>query len=531
MPPRPRLPPLPSSTRWSAHFPARYLPVSPDKNTIRKSFGRVLLANPYLADKFVRAMGIREGEVIIEHYAGVGGLTRSLLSGGDAVGEAQKWRVEDMSKPQSQDEVVGTTSSKSKATKSFPRWIDDLPKNPSTSSTSESSDEFVRPKLVVASEGSSELIIRGYDYSSTSLTPPVRFTVQEQIRGRLVSDDLTGATVHTVPVYPSSHDPSLLLSHSTVYVWPTLPSQLSDPLISPHLEMYDPAAAPGPDATKRPWSAEPPKITMVCQVPDSAIGEQLVAQWVGSAVGDLGQERTWVWQWGRVKMALLVGKSLYDRIVAKPGDLIHCKLSILTQALFDITPLPPYHHVKNVDKQSKIVTDRPVKIMSKVAKSSHPPVRLPPFSPLQIPADLPKTVTYPTDFYPKSNKDASSSSPLPRPTLLGLMLTPKLESPILASQKDAWDYVMRRLFVRDTLTLGEGFSNLSFGSSSLLPLIESEGDEYRGIPVDRRRVVRELEVEEWARIVDVFDKWAFKPENLILDSGTGEEFSRELGQD
>ncbi|WWD15868.1 hypothetical protein CI109_100292 [Kwoniella shandongensis] len=536
MPPRPRLPPLPPSSKWSTHFPARYLPVSPDKNTIRKTFGRVLVTNPSLADKFVRAMGIREGEVIVENYAGVGGLTRSLLSGGDAVGEAKKW-IESQS---SVEGGSGESSPKTKTAKSFPRWIDDIAPSgngakksnaqPVTAEQPESTDiTLVRPKLVLASEGSAELITRAYDYPASSLTPSVKFTIQEQLKGNLINSDLTGTTYHAVPVAQSSHDPSLLLSHSTVYIWPTLPALLSDPLVSPHLEVYDPAAPPGPQATKRPWDAEPPKITMVCQVPDSPIGEQLVAQWVGSAVGDLGQERTWVWQWGRVRMALLVGKSLYDRIMAKPGDLIHCKLSILSQALFDITPLPPYHHVRNVDKQSKITTDRPVKPSSKVPKSSIPPVGLPPSNPLQIPVDLPKTTTYPTDFFPLPK--TATSGPLPRPTLLGLMMTPKRESPILASQKDAWDYVMRRLFVRDTLTLGEGFSNLSFGAASLLPIIESETDEYRGIPVDRRRVVRELEVEEWARIVDVFDKWPFKPDNLILDSSNNEEFSREVGQD
>jgi hypothetical protein len=40
-----------------------------------------------------------------------------------------------------------------------------------------------------------------------------------------------------------------------------------------------------------------------------------------------------------------------------------------------------------------------------------------------------------------------------------------------------------------------------------------------------------LTPEQWARVVDVFDKWAFKPDNLMVSSDLGFDASRELGGD
>ncbi|WVQ98692.1 hypothetical protein IAU59_005823 [Kwoniella sp. CBS 9459] len=620
--PRGRLPPLPPSSTWSKHFPSRYLPMSPDRIMIRKAPGRILLSNPALCDHFVRSLKLREGEVVIESYAGVGGLTRSLISGGDSVGQAKRWdglKPDADAAPVTNDLGTGTGTGtgtgatkpkgkKKKDPKEFPIWSEDLPAPLPEEEMPKEDETLVKPRLVVASEGSSELLVRAFDYPSSSIHT-ISHAVASGSEGSSNSDGSPPATSspssssplpgtpaqHGPPLVRSKYEPNLLLSHSTSYVWPTLPMLLESPLVSEHLPVYDASATPGPDTTKRPWDAPEPPITLVAQLPDSSIGEQLAAQWVGSAVGDPGQQRTWIWEWGRLRMALLCGKSLYDRILAKPGDIINCKLSILAQALFDIVPLPPYHHVQNVDKQSKFTVDRPVKYTSLAPKSNAKPIGMPtpspssftaphlrPISssvtehpPVSAPGSDPvlyhpmldefkelmakekkgitedetlllgqqKTITYPGDFYPPSTTATKAKGkPLDRPPLLGLMLIPKIESPILAAQKDTWDYVMRRLFVRDTMTLKDSIPNLAFGAEILLKRINEDGlqvdpktgemrEKWRGVPVHELRVIRELHVEEWLRIVDVFDKWAFKPDNLILDSGGPDENIRELGQD
>lgn len=204
------------------------------------------------------------------------------------------------------------------------------------------------------------------------------------------------------------------------------------------------------------------------------------------------------------------------RLMAQPGDKINCKLSIFASAFFHITPLPPYHHVNNIDKHSKQVTESAkAPKPPKVKKSTVPAKGMP--DPDILPEDIllpppgTKTKTYHSDFYPGSYASGES---LDRPLLLGVLLTPRLHSPIPAAQKDAWDYVIRRLFVRDTMTLEDSISNLAVGAESLLPAIEAE--EGRGVPVSRKRVIRYLDLEEWARVVNVFDNWAFRPEVSLV---------------
>ncbi|OCF45485.1 hypothetical protein I317_00732 [Kwoniella heveanensis CBS 569] len=577
--PRARLPPLPPSSAWSKHFPSRYLPVSPDRIMIRKAPGRILLSNPVLCDNYVKSLKLREGEVVIESYAGVGALTRSLISGGDSVGEAKRWDGSKLDVPAEGEVTTSQGSGKSvikkkkkRDPKEFPIWLEALPPPLPEAERPKEDDKLVKPRLVVASEGSSELLLRAFDYPSSHMhtnSHAVTSSSNPELESGAGSSSTegisNGSTITDTPgrsgppIVQSPYEPNLLLSHSTSYVWSTLPLLLENPLVSEHLPVYDASAAPGPETTKRPWKAPEPPITLVAQLPDSSIGEQLAAQWVGSAVGDPDQQRTWIWEWGRLRLALLCGKSLYDRILAKPGDIINCKLSILAQALFDIVPLPPYHHVQNVDKQSKFTVDRPVKYTSLAPKSNAKPIGMPTSTPSDfVTSSLSatseglvgerlvgqqKTITYPGDFWPPpTTSTKAKAKPLERPPLLGLMLIPKIETPILAAQKDTWDYVMRRLFVRDTMTLKDSIPNLAFGAEILLKRIQEDGmqiDEktgenkvkWRGVPVDESRVIRELHVEEWLRIVDVFDKWAFKPDNLILDSGGLDENIRELGQD
>ncbi|KIR54124.1 hypothetical protein I315_03181 [Cryptococcus gattii Ru294] len=509
----PRLPPLPPTPKFATYFPARLLPLSPNPVLIRKAPGRVLLANPSLGDDFVRALGIREGEVIVEGYAGVGGLTRSLVTGGDAVREGKEWEEEKRLESIRPGE-------KGKGTE-LPAWMEDLP----AMSNYKSRPPAPRiPKLVVSTEGSLGLIQKGLDYNEN----PHEASLND-FKGRHPDSSIANYIAKETPIVPSPHKDNLLLSHSTVYLWQAVPSVLEHPTVNAALPVYDPSASPG-SQKKRPWSAPPPPITIVSQMPNSSLGEQLVSQWVGSAAGE-EHKRSWIWEYGRVRIALLCGKSLYDRLMAQPGDKINCKLSIFASAFFHITPLPPYHHVNNIDKHSKQVTESAkAPKPPKVKKSTVPAKGMP--DPDILPEDIllpppgTKTKTYHSDFYPGSYASGES---LDRPLLLGVLLTPRLHSPIPAAQKDAWDYVIRRLFVRDTMTLEDSISNLAVGAESLLPAIEAE--EGRGVPVSRKRVIRYLDLEEWARVVNVFDNWAFRPENLILDTMIGEDAIRSIGND
>ena len=90
-----------------------------------------------------------------------------------------------------------------------------------------------------------------------------------------------------------------------------MPEILSDPLVLPYVEKMTPDAQKAGQAGRRKWDAEEPPITVVVTIPDSVIGEQMLAQWIGSVVGAT-DGRHWIWQYGRVRLAVLCGKGLYD---------------------------------------------------------------------------------------------------------------------------------------------------------------------------------------------------------------------------
>jgi len=106
--------------------------------------------------------------------------------------------------------------------------------------------------------------------------------------------------------------------------------------------------------------------------------------------------------------------------------------------------------------------------------------------------------------------------------MLGILLEPRLDSPITIKNKDEWDYVLRKCFVTEAQSIGVALKNLAFGAEGLIDRIESEteqGGKFLGNRVRGEKIVRDLTVEDWARVVDVFDKWAFKPDVSCLFLG------------
>lgn len=204
-----------------------------------------------------------------------------------------------------------------------------------------------------------------------------------------------------------------------------------------------------------------------------------------------------------------------QRMMAQPGEVIHCKLSVMTAALFNVRALPPYHHVPNVDKSSSLTETRTEYRSKGYPKYGRSPVGTP--APPPPPFDtlgLLRTKTYPTDFFPpppRTTRSDGRSEPLTRPPMLGILLEPKRESVITLDQKDEWDYVLRKCFIKEASSIAEALKNLGFGGEGLASRLSQETG-YKGRALDPKKIVRDLDVDEWARVVDVFYKWAFKPE-------------------
>lgn len=215
--------------------------------------------------------------------------------------------------------------------------------------------------------------------------------------------------------------------------------------------------------------------------------------------------------------------------MAQPGETIHCKLSVMAQALFNLRPLPPYHHVPDVDKQStRVETD-----WDKIVSTKRPGLKpRSPTTPALPPIDEVTTTTN-RDFHSWSGIAPSkrATTTLDRPLLLGMELIPRDDSPITPEQRELWEFILRKCFVREAAPISQAVVKLAFGAENLLPKFAAKDSPYAGAPVLPDEVIRDLTVEQWARVVDVFDKWPFKPENMLVDIPIGEDTTsvREIG--
>ena len=228
----------------------------------------------------------------------------------------------------------------------------------STSSSSPSSATTDRkyhiPPAVVAVEPSYTLLTRGLgpaeEMAALTAAPVAVPTPAPAPHSSSSSTALTtlappaqGSSIKT-PVNQSIHHPNLVLSNSTAYAWHTLPDILSDPLVAPHIPRrawsdVPPTATATAEAQEATFNADEveripvasqrdraeaahPPYTIVAHIPNSTGGEQMVSQWIGSAVGSADAEaegsRQWIWRWGRARLAMVVPKNLYDVSLAPP---------------------------------------------------------------------------------------------------------------------------------------------------------------------------------------------------------------------
>ena len=307
-----RLPPLPPQASWGTHFSRIILSRSPDPLTHRHFPNRVLIANRDISDQFVRTLGIRPNEVVLETFAGNGCLTRSLLHGGNPENTAEisaAWLAE---------KDTGATELHSDGdTVDFPTWKAELASHQPTPSTV-SETPLNTPRLVIACEPSPEFLVRGLGMPPSQVPPRVggslRISIQgkapvseDHDKGRVYSSSLMEPNQYIVTVHQSTFEPNLLLSPTTPYVWETVPRILSNELVASKLETHSPT-----DRVLRPWSAPAPPITLVGQMADSAVNEQMVAQWIGSAIGAADNTPSWIWAWGRVRLAMVLPRRTYD---------------------------------------------------------------------------------------------------------------------------------------------------------------------------------------------------------------------------
>lgn len=277
-------------------------------------------------------------------------------------------------------------------------------------------------------------------------------------------------------VYPSKHDSKLSVVEGTLYDWSTTKG-LKD------LGCFD-------GVQKREWMDDPPNLHVVVQIPDSILGEQLTNQWIGCMAN-----RNWIFAYGRTRMSMLLPQKEYFRMVAPPGSPQYGKLGVNMQALASWTPASAsYPHAPTFFKKGRKV---------EVVASSTPP------------SDLIGSID------PSMYQCVTRSLAYPNaPPLMALTLEPRKDSAINADNKDAWDYVTRRMFVVSMGTLETTIRNLGPGAENLLPKLGG---------IDKKKKIREFETEDWLQVVTAFEQWKFKPDVsrgwlLGFDLGANQHF-------
>lgn len=302
--PRLRLPPLPP-TRILIDKLAASKNLKHPAAQAREMKNRCWLVNPTLTNRFVRELGIRENEVVIDAYAGYGALTRALLAGGWDETTPADWE-----KVRKEQDVVGPEAGQVRRHNSgqftFPPW------NPKDGQVAElpekgAGEEHPVPSVVVANDPAVSCLSRGLGFFPDEAPPNLwDFCVPQP------AEMMKRFQTEKSQLYPSILEKErLVFAPESVYRWPSLPNILSHELVAKHMEVYD-ESKEGAERYHRPWNAPPPHITMCATIQDSVLGDQLLNQWVSSVIGSPDQEHSWMWKWGRIRLAFLVSRNMYD---------------------------------------------------------------------------------------------------------------------------------------------------------------------------------------------------------------------------
>ncbi|KAF8069972.1 hypothetical protein FPV67DRAFT_1753867 [Lyophyllum atratum] len=218
-----------------------------------------------------------------------------------------------------------------------------------------------------------------------------------------------------------------------------------------------------------------PHLQFISHLPSTVTGEQLISQLLRTM-----PEHEWLFQYGRVPLSFILSEHVYKRVTSPiTSPQTRCKVSIVAQASSHLTPALPF--------------------------SAHQP--------------------FDTHFHPVSSPHAKSADTKRSSRAVGLpfqsmSVVPREEQYIRKGEMGAWDFVLRRLFVRKATELRVALGALAPGAGGLVKKLTDPRlrEEER---LDVRKKINQLEAHEWAILLKAFEEWPFKPEDLNI----GETFT------
>ncbi|THH09807.1 hypothetical protein EW145_g1765 [Phellinidium pouzarii] len=230
------------------------------------------------------------------------------------------------------------------------------------------------------------------------------------------------------------------------------------------------------DVVKKDWTDERPNLHFVSHIPNSTLGDQVVAQFFR-----LIPERSWLFKYGRVPMSLIIADGLHNRARALPSSQAYCKVSVIAQAV------------------SEIEEAIPTKDLSPYNNYFYPPTGL-------------------------QGEKRTANRPAGTPNA-AINVWPLAKSRMEQGMLDKWDYVLRRLFVLRGTPMKRAMNSLAPGALNLLHVLTDANlpEEQR---LDVNKKVRDLTVDEWALVVKAFDEWPFAPEDLAISDSIYNDVER-----
>ncbi|KAJ2930301.1 hypothetical protein H1R20_g6796, partial [Candolleomyces eurysporus] len=217
------------------------------------------------------------------------------------------------------------------------------------------------------------------------------------------------------------------------------------------------------------WSEVHPNLHFISQIPNNVHGEQLISQ-LCRAIPD----RKWFFKFGRVPLDLITTTTMHTRLSAPTGHKQRTKVGVITQAVADLQSLVP---LKDLEPASQHF------------------------------------------FYPSKRNSSSGQlrhSKIAEMPQQHVRVVPQIDGAIKPDSLDAWDYAVRQLMITKATSLSKCISALGPGAVSLLKKLTDPSlpPEKR---VDVKKAPRDLSTEDWKILVDVFEEWPFRPEQLSID--------------
>lgn len=309
--PRLRLPPLPSSKLWPVYFPKKTAksPQSHVSLALRDFAGRLNLANPRLCDQFVRDLGIRDNEVVVEVFGGVGSLTRALASGGQSdksEDEATKAEWIEATKDQPRFTKKSQHPSGRRPANFFPSWIETFDKETQGGKFLDESRQYLpdepglkQPAVVTNIEPAGSLLKYGFDAELSATVPsPLDTNPSKQA-------EQTGLEI-------CKYNDRIVLAYGDPYFYETLEKVIAHPLVINHLPVTNPDAADECSKRYRKWTDEAPPLTVVYHVPQIDMGDQMLSSLMTSVLGSAEGAPSYIWRYGRLRLSLLLSRYAYD---------------------------------------------------------------------------------------------------------------------------------------------------------------------------------------------------------------------------